>query len=422
METQSRAFSDLAAKPAIFDPADATALEDLTHITAEATGMRRVSVWQWQFGGRQLVCDDCYDRESGGHTRGAVLLQEDLPQLFEALLGEETLSAEDAAQDPRTAELHRVYLDRLGCHGLLAAPVFDDDDNRGTLWFEHEDRQHRWRPEDRAFARAVAGLLALRLSAAQGRAVCPTAGGTEMAVETASAAAAAPKRQAAIEDPGPVAHADPAMRQATIVELRSQAFRKAISQRAASPGAIGADVFEDVSVLVLLFPDPIALAERIGDQKPTTAVERLIRRLEELGSASGVEYMKFMSDQLVCAAGFREGGTVDHPVIVAELALQIQDACLGLFEKSRTTLDFKIGIDTGGVIGSAVGQERQTYNLWGAAVVTAGVMAESGTMGEIHVSESTYRRLQTGYLFKVRGHYYLPDVGELSTYILTGHL
>jgi hypothetical protein len=33
-----------------------------------------------------------------------------------------------------------------------------------------------------------------------------------------------------------------------------------------------------------------------------------------------------------------------------------------------------------------------------------------------------YRRLAGHFLFKVRGRYYLPDVGELSTYILTGHL
>ena len=69
-----------------------------------------------------------------------------------------------------------------------------------------------------------------------------------------------------------------------------------------------------------------------------------------------------------------------------------------------------------------MGHEHQTYNLWGEAVRTAGMMAESGTTGEIHVSESTYQRLQAGYLFKLHGHYYLPKIGELSTYILTGHL
>ena len=108
MENQSRAFSDLAAKPAIFDPTDTEALAYVTRITAEAIGLRRVSVWQRQFDGRQLTCSDCYDRESGGHTRGTVLLKEDLPQLFEALLESSGIQTESAADDPH-ALFHALY-------------------------------------------------------------------------------------------------------------------------------------------------------------------------------------------------------------------------------------------------------------------------------------------------------------------------
>jgi adenylate cyclase len=49
-------------------------------------------------------------------------------------------------------------------------------------------------------------------------------------------------------------------------------------------------------------------------------------------------------------------------------------------------------------------------------------MAETGMAGGIQVTESTYRRLRDRYLFKVRGTYYLRDVGELSTYLITGRI
>ncbi|MEJ2473765.1 MAG: adenylate/guanylate cyclase domain-containing protein [Desulfobacterales bacterium] len=146
-----------------------------------------------------------------------------------------------------------------------------------------------------------------------------------------------------------------------------------------------------------------------------------MRQLESLASESGVGYMKFMSDQLVCAAGLRDESG-DHAHTIAELALKVQDICLHMYADLTHRLDFRIGIDTGAVIGSAVGREFKNYNLWGEAVRIAGTMAESGSVGEIHLSESTYWRLQTDYLFKARGSYFLPDVGELSTYILTGHL
>jgi class 3 adenylate cyclase len=426
METQSRAFSDLAAKPAIFDPADIEALEYLTRITAEAIGVRRVSVWQWQLDGRQLACSDCYDRESGGHTGGAVLFQEDLPQLFEALLEGSAIQTESAADDPRTAELHRVYLHPLGCNALLSTPISDEEQIRGALWFEQAISARGWPPEDIAFARAVAGLLTLRLSAAQIQAECAPVfvSGASHDIKSRSGTrdvGASRSEVGATDEVKPIFGATQDMRQATIVDRRVRTFQKDIEQHAGSSEAIGADIYDDVTVLVLQFTDAIALAEHLGEDNPTTAVDRLISELESLASESGIGYMKFMSDQLVCAAGLRDE-TGDHAHTIAELALKIQDICLHLYANMTHRLDFRIGIDTGAVIGSAVGREYKNYNLWGEAVRIAGMMAESGSVGEIHISESTYRRLQTKYLFKVRGSYFLPTVGELSTYILTGHL
>jgi class 3 adenylate cyclase len=427
MEIQSQAFSDLAANPSIFDPADIEALEAVTRIAAEAVGVRRVSVWRWQQGGRQLVCEDCYDRESDGHTRGAVLLQEDLPQLFEALLEEDSFSVADATHQPYTAELHRVYLNPLGCDGLLTAPIADEEKRRGALWFEQEGSTYQWQPEEHSFAKAVAGLLALRLSGDQRQAPCVPSVDAVVSVQSmrpkdATAEGGMFKAGVATTANTPSEKTDPGMRLTTIMDLRRHAFSEALKQQTTSPETIGADVFEDVSVLVLQFTDPIALAERVDGEMTTTAVEHLINRIEALASNCGIEYVKFMSDQLVCAAGFPHGDTIDHTHAVAELSLKIQATCMQLFEKSSPTLDFQIGIDTGAVVGSAVGREHQTYNLWGEAVRTAELMAESGSKGDIHVSESTYRRLPPGYHFKVRGRYYLPTVGELYTYILTGHL
>ena len=428
MENQSQAFSDLAAKPTIFDPADTAALEDLTRITAEAVGVRRVSVWQWQFGGEQLLCSDCYDRERGGHTRGAVLFREDLPQLFAILQEDSPLSVENAANTPSTAELHRVYLNPLGCNGLLSTPIFDENQTRGVLWFEQEGIEQHWRKESVSFARAVAGLLALRLSTVYSQngqvGVYYTADNTGATAPRMEAVEAGERPEKVVVSGGikPVVQVAPAMRQTTIVDLRTQIFRKEMERHAASVDAPGVDLFEDVTVLVLLFTDSIALAERLEGENPMTVVDRLIHHMENLASESGIEYMKFLSDQLVCATGFRNDGISDHARVTADLALKIQDTCLRVFENSSTMLNFRIGIDTGSVIGSMVGGQNKTYNLWGDAVRTAAMMAESGATGEIHVSESTYRMLQSEYLFKVRGHFYLPKVGELSTYMLTGRL
>jgi adenylate cyclase len=85
-------------------------------------------------------------------------------------------------------------------------------------------------------------------------------------------------------------------------------------------------------------------------------------------------------------------------------------------------MEFRIGIDTGGVMGCQVGSEQKEYNIWGESVRFASRMAESGVPGGIQVSQTTYQRLRSHYLFKVRGRYYLPNIGETITYLLTGRI
>jgi adenylate cyclase len=85
-------------------------------------------------------------------------------------------------------------------------------------------------------------------------------------------------------------------------------------------------------------------------------------------------------------------------------------------------MEFRIGIDSGAVMGSSVGRKEKTYNIWGEALRFASKMADCGIPGGIQVSETTYRRLRAHYLFNARGRYYLPNIGDTSTYLLTGRI
>ena len=50
---------------------------------------------------------------------------------------------------------------------LLAVPIVNRGTTIGSVWFEDERRRSAdWSPETRTFARAIAGMLALRLTAA----------------------------------------------------------------------------------------------------------------------------------------------------------------------------------------------------------------------------------------------------------------
>jgi adenylate cyclase len=184
---------------------------------------------------------------------------------------------------------------------------------------------------------------------------------------------------------------------------------------------LDAEVYTDVTVLVVRFIDPLSLAKSIEEGQSRSAADSLVYHFEDMGEARHLDYWNIVGDQIVCAAGLGEGST-DHCRIIADIALNLQDHCTHLFADLDKRMSFRIGIDRGAVIGSRLGRQRQSYNIWGDAVEAAIKMADTGVTGGIHVSEAAYRSLREDFVFKVRGSFYLKNFGEIATYMLTGRI
>lgn len=427
LEAQSRAFSELSSQAALFDTTDDESFGQLTEIVTKAVNVRRTSVWHFDDGGKLLRCIDCYDRESNGHTQDTVLKKADFHLLFDMLQKAEDFRAPDAGNDNRLAELYRVYLQPLGCESLLSVPIRHRDQTVGSLWFEHDRLSRSWSAEEISFARAIANMLALRFSEDQKCILTAIAqkedtdNSGDSAVPTTGAAAAGIKTR-------PEAYLTEQVKRPGRREQISAAktdrfisFSERMLARGIDPDIVGADLFSDTTVFLLRFTDPASLAERIADSEAITAVDHLVSHLEDLAASRSIEYMRIMGDEIVCAAGM-DDKLKDHSHLVADLALSVQDRCTALFAELNTPMEFRIGIDTGAVMGSPVGRTQKSYNIWGEAVRFASMMAKTAIPGTIQVSETTYRHLRAGFLFKARGRFYLPNIGEVSTYLLTGRI
>jgi len=427
LEAQSQAFAELSSQAALFDAEDPESLNRLTEIVSESIGIRRTSVWQFDSNGGRLRCIDCYDQESDGHTQDTLLTRTEFQHLFDVLQTDEDICAPEAGGDNRLGKLYQAYLQPMGCESLLAVPIRRHHQAVGSLWFEHDRLSRNWSTEEISFARAIANMLALRFSADSN----PTAT-SEVSREDRDAAA---DTAALIKKAGaaaPATRPESALSKKYLTGLHGEqisatgagqltSFSERMLSRGLDRNRIGADLFNDTTVFFLRFTDPISLAERMADTDCMTAVDYLAKRLEELAASRGIEYVRIMGDEIVCAAGMDDQAQ-DHPHLMAELALGVQDRCSGLFAELNTPMEFRIGIDTGAVMGSAVGKVQRSYNIWGEAVRFASMMAKTGIPGAIQVSETTYRRLRTSYLFQARGRFYLPNIGETTTYILTGRI
>jgi adenylate cyclase len=219
-------------------------------------------------------------------------------------------------------------------------------------------------------------------------------------------------RQRAVASPA-------ALRTTSFAGDRALALAQRMRERGLAREGLAAQIFPEMSVLSIRFTDHLTLAQRIGEAASKALFDQLACHIEQVAAQRGVDYLKVLGDQVMAAEGFEAG---DHATIMAEIALAAQEEGARLFSELDQRAAFRIGLDTGGVIGSPVGEGERTYNLWGEAVRTALTMSETGPVGGIHVTESAYQRLRDRYLFRVRGSFYLERVGEMSTYLLIGRL
>ena len=380
---QSAAFASLASNASLFDPARSLPSRTLTETLADVTGARRASIWTLRGGGRILLCEDSFDRETNGHVEGLELHRDELPGLFRHLLGGEEIEAADAARDRRTVELNRV-LSAFGSRALLVVPVRRDDRVVGSVWLEDAPGIEG----SRDFVRAVANMMALRIADTS---IAPVA-----------------REPSAIAKP------------ITAPEDVARNFTADLRPAAIDPSALHAEIFPGMAVMVLRFTSAVAMGVRLSGI-PRSISDEIACGLQQIATDNGIPYLRLAGYEIVAAAGFQPAES-SAATVIADMALAVRDRCTALFEESKHSQEFQIGIDCSLAFGGAVGNEPRVFNLWGDAVHIAGAMAASALPGTVQATEAAYQRLRQHFLFRSRGSFYLPHVGEARTFVLAGRL
>ncbi|MDW8445261.1 MAG: adenylate/guanylate cyclase domain-containing protein [Acetobacteraceae bacterium] len=242
-----------------------------------------------------------------------------------------------------------------------------------------------------AFAKAAAAILARRLGE-------DGLGRTERRSETAPL-------------PRPAGHDGE-----TAERLRpGAAFLGRLAAVGVGPDQSDVELFSDLTVLVLLFTDPAALAVRCPDGAPLLA--DAVRTLRRVLDGHGIGYLRLSGDTVVAASGF-DGNAVAAARRMMEAALALQEALTGLLIAADQPLALRIGVDTGPAIGAVVDEEGGGFNLWGEALEAATALAQSATEGMIQIGERTHALAADGFLARPRGRFWLEGRGETATYYL----
>ena len=110
-----------------------------------------------------------------------------------------------------------------------------------------------------------------------------------------------------------------------------------------------------------------------------------------------------------------------NPAEAARIAA-LRDRLIELEDRWGTSLDFRLAIDIGTVMASTVGTDPPSRNLWGGAIGIAKVLAGTTARRTIAASETAYDMLSNQFLFRPRGSYFLPETGNMRTFVMVGRI
>jgi adenylate cyclase len=356
-------------------------------------------VWRLNPDRTTLLCEDCFDQISHDHTSGMELHRDQVPDLFASLGSGTPIDAVDASQERQTADLFNTYLKPLHISSVYIVPIIANGRLMGMLTVEDPQRGDHTAAMV-GFCDALSVVLALRYAAAAPP--IPVAARAAVAAASASAGGAAPFE--------------------SFAERQSQ-LERTLMQHNISLEELDESAIDRAAIAVLQLPAWTTVSQRPAGCEERTAMDAIIDELRRTIEKSGVSYAALLDDQIVLAAFSPDKAAVaGNAHCVATAVLDLRDRLFELEEKWNISLDFRLAIDVGTIMSSAVATDPPSRNVWGGAVGIAKVLAATAARRTIAASETTYDLLSDRFLFRSRGSYFLPETGNMRTFVLVGRI
>jgi len=195
------------------------------------------------------------------------------------------------------------------------------------------------------------------------------------------------------------------------------------------PAPIATRLREREEVIADAYPEATMIFADVVNSTPLTAeltprqmvalLDEYVSAFDGLADRYGVEKIRTIGDNWMGVAGVPQARP-DHADAVARLALGMLEF---VAERGRTglrCLDFRIGINTGAVIGGVIGRRKFVFDIWGDPVNTAARMESHGEPGKIQLTEATYELLKDRFVCEPRGTIEVKGKGPMSTWWLLG--
>ena len=178
-----------------------------------------------------------------------------------------------------------------------------------------------------------------------------------------------------------------------------------------------ADAYDAATVIFADVVNSTPLTVELSPPEMVALLDEHVAAFDALADRYGVEKIRTIGDNWMGVAGVPRP-RVDHAAAAARLALGMLRFVDERRGGGKRCLEFRIGLNSGPMIGGVIGRSKFVFDVWGDAVNTAARMESHGAPGRVQITEATYRLLDERFVCEPRGSIEVRGKGVLTTWWL----
>eukprot|EP00730_Choanoeca_flexa_P009273 TRINITY_DN12619_c0_g1_i11.p1 TRINITY_DN12619_c0_g1~~TRINITY_DN12619_c0_g1_i11.p1 ORF type:complete len:1792 (+),score=424.64 TRINITY_DN12619_c0_g1_i11:732-5378(+) len=166
------------------------------------------------------------------------------------------------------------------------------------------------------------------------------------------------------------------------------------------------------------------ISSELDPIKVSDMLDRLYTQFDTLCQLHDIFKVETIGDAFMCASNLIKDQD-DHTARLANFALDAIDAAAATMideeDPERGTINIRVGIHAGPVVGNVVGSRNPRYCLFGDTINTASRMESSSEKGRVHLSKTAadlLREQDPSMLLESRGRREIKGKGKMHTYWL----